>query len=313
MTTTRNTDPIRRITTKSGETRYRFIVDVGNRPDGKRDQRCFTFRTIKEARAERSKIIADRARGVLVKRDKITVGEAIDGWLAGKRNLRPSSQRSYADSLELAKSRLGDIPLQKLTRARLDALITELQESGRRVGNVKRQGLSPRSINLMLSLLGSVLDSAVQDGLLARKVAKMVERPRQTKKETKTWNAREVRTFLEAVTNDRLNPAWRLSFYGLRRGEVLGLCWSDIDLDAKTLTIRRALLDVAGEVMEVPPKTERSGRALPLDDALVAALRSLRTQQARERLEPGRRTRGAVGALPGGMWTAQVITSWWTR
>ena len=286
---------------------------MGNRPDGKRDQRCFTFRTIKEARAERSKIIADRAQGVLVKRDKITVGEAIDGWLAGKRNLRPSSQRSYADSLELAKSRLGDIPLQKLTRARLDALITELQESGRRVGNVKRQGLSPRSINLMLSLLGSVLDSAVQDGLLARKVAKMVERPRQTKKETKTWNAREVRTFLEAVTNDRLNPAWRSSFYGLRRGEVLGLCWSDIDLDAKTLTIRRALLDVAGEVMEVPPKTERSGRALPLDDALVAALRSLRTQQARERLEPGRRTRGAVGALPGGMWTAQVITSWWTR
>ena len=65
MTTARNTDPIKKITTKSGEVRYRFIIDVGKRPDGRRDQRCFTFRTIKEARAERSKIIADRSRGTL--------------------------------------------------------------------------------------------------------------------------------------------------------------------------------------------------------------------------------------------------------
>ena len=54
----RKTDPIRKITTRTGETRYRFIIDVGKRPDGKRDQRCFTFQTLKEARAERSKIIS---------------------------------------------------------------------------------------------------------------------------------------------------------------------------------------------------------------------------------------------------------------
>jgi integrase len=224
------------------------------------------------------------------------VGEAIDDWLAGKRNLRPNAQRSYADSLELAKSRLGNIPLQKLTRARLDALITELQETGRRVGNVKRQGLSPRSINLMLTLLGSVLDSAVRNGLLARNVAKMVERPKQAKKERETWKAHEVRAFLTAVASDRLSPAWRLSFYGLRRGEVLGLCWSDIDLDTKTLIIRRARVDFAGEVVEVPPKTERSGRALPLEDGLVAALRSLKTRQRRERLEAGKAYSRGCGA-----------------
>ena len=113
MTTTRNTDPIRKITTRNGETRYRFIVDVGNRLDGKRDQRCFTYRTMKEARAERSKIISDRSRGTLVKRTKITLGKAIDDWLDGRRNLRPSAQRSYRDSLELAKVRLGHVKIQR--------------------------------------------------------------------------------------------------------------------------------------------------------------------------------------------------------
>jgi hypothetical protein len=78
----RKTDPIRKITTKNGETRYRFIIDVGKRPDGKRDQRCYTFRTMKEARAERSKIIADRSRGTLVKRTSVTLTSyARDGWL----------------------------------------------------------------------------------------------------------------------------------------------------------------------------------------------------------------------------------------
>ena len=91
------------------------------------------------------------------------------------------------------------------------------------------------------------------------------------------------------MADHRLSAAWQLSLYGLRRGEVLGLCWSDIDLDAKTLTIRRARVEVTGTgVVEVGPKTERGGRTLPLDDALMSALRSLQTQQARERLEAGR-------------------------
>lgn len=78
--------------------------------------------------------------------------------------------------------------------------------------------------------------------------------------------------------------AFRLSLYGLRRGEVLGLRWSDIDLDAKTLTVRLTRVPVVGiGVVEGPPKTERGRRTLPLDEALVAALRSLKARQAQER------------------------------
>ncbi len=71
---------------------------------GERDQRCLTFRTMKEARAERSKIISDRSRGTLVKRTKVTLAQAIDDWLAGRRHFHPTPQRTYRDSLELVGS-----------------------------------------------------------------------------------------------------------------------------------------------------------------------------------------------------------------
>jgi Phage integrase family len=104
----------------------------------------------------------------------------------------------------------------------------------------------------------------------------------------KTWTEGQAAAFLEAVADDRLSAAWQLSLYGLRRGEVLGLCWSDVDLQAKTLIIRRARVEVTGSGgVEVGPKTERGKRTLPLDDALASALRSLKARQARERLEAG--------------------------
>jgi integrase len=171
--------------------------------------------------------------------------------LAGRRNLRPSTRRSYHD--ELVKARLGHIKLQELTKAHLDALVTELEKSGRRVGNVQHQGLSGRSVNGALSRLASVLDDTVKQGTLPRNVAKFVERAPHIRKETSTWTEAQAATFLETVAEHRLNAAWQLSFYGLRRGEVLGLCWSDIDLSAKTLTITRARVEVTGEgVVEVP-------------------------------------------------------------
>jgi hypothetical protein len=209
---------IRRMTTKTGEVKYRLIIDMGERPDGKRDQRCETFNRLTDAKARQAEIKNGRKKGTLVRPSKITVAQAIDGWLAGRRNLRPSTRRSYRDSLELAKTRIGRIQLQNLTKAHLDHLVTELQEHGRRVGNVQRQGLSGRSVNLMLTVLGSVLEDQVKQGTLSRNVAKLVERPEHRKKDIGTWTERQAAAFLEAVSTDRLSAAFHLSLYGLRRG-----------------------------------------------------------------------------------------------
>jgi integrase len=279
----RKADPIRRVVLSQGTTRYRFIVDVGKRPDGKRDQRSFTFDKLGEARAARARILGDRSKGVLVKPTKVTLAEAVEQWLAGKRNIRPGTRRTYADALRLATDRLGHVKLQDLTKAQLDRLVDELLTSGRRIGTKRRQTLSPRSVNVMLTLLGAVLDEACKTGTLARNVARLVEGPTGQQQKRTTWTAEQAGAFLAHVADDRLSAAWQLSLYGLRRGEVLGLRWSDVDLINKTLTVAWSRSSVAGGlIVEGPPKTERSARTLPLDDTLVSALEKLQLSQRDE-------------------------------
>ena len=70
--------------------------------------------------------------------------EAIQNWLDGRRNLRPSTVRNYEDSLRLVSDRLGHVQLRNSIKAQLDKLVTDLLANGRRIGNVQRQGLSPR-------------------------------------------------------------------------------------------------------------------------------------------------------------------------
>src|SRR5216683_4067677 len=97
----------------------------------------------------------------------------------------------------------------------------------------------------------------------------------------------EVRAFLRAAADDRLHAAWRLSLYGLRRGEVLGLRWSDIDLKAKTLTVNQARVLVEYRVRIEEPKSRNGKRTLPLDGELVAALTLLHKLQMEESAAAG--------------------------
>ncbi|SCL17686.1 Phage integrase, N-terminal SAM-like domain [Micromonospora nigra] len=287
MAEARKADPIKKVTLASGAIRYRFVIDVGRKPDGRRDQRTYTCDSLKEARAKRARIIADRASGTFVRPEKTTVAELIDKWLAGKRNLSTGTRRTYTDSLNHAKAHIGQLEAQKVTKADVDKMVTGLLASGRRVGNVRSAKLAPRTVNAMLITLSAVFEDAVRQGFLGRNVVKLAERPKQTKTEMQTWTADNAAVFLNAVADDRLFAAWQLSMYGLRRGEVLGLRWPDVDLIGKTITVRWARTSVAGEIVEKEPKTERGKRTLPLDDALVAALTALQLRQRDEREEAG--------------------------
>lgn len=86
---------------------------------------------------------------------------------------------------------------------------------------------------------------------------------------------------------DRLHAAWRLTLYGLRRGEVCGLCWEDIDLGAATVTVTITRPVVDGKPIVKAPESERGGRTLPLERADATALQALQKRQAAERLEAG--------------------------
>lgn len=106
-----------------------------------------------------------------------------------------------------------------------------------------------------------------------------------------------MKKFLGKASGDRLHAAWRLSLYGLRRGEVLGLRWSDIDLRAKTLTVNQSRVLVEYRVLIEEPKSRNGKRTLPLDDELLAALTSLRKRQMDESAAAGPAYRAGLSGL----------------
>jgi integrase len=177
--------------------------------------------------------------------------------------------------------------LQSITKADIEQLVDWMLTSGRKRSGKPGTGVGPRSVRLTLGRLRAAFEMAVNEGRLARNVVKLGKPPEYTSGRRDTWSRAEVRTFLTAAANDRLHAAWLLTLYGLRRGEVLGLRWSDVDLKDRTLTVSQSRVLVDYKVYVEPPKSGNGHRTLPLDDALVAALIALRRQPSKDSEDAG--------------------------
>ena len=302
-------DPIRKITLADGSTRYRFVIDVGikvrtdrdgmpvldasGNPRTMRDQRTHTFLTLKEARAERARIMSERDKGTYVAPSKATLAEFLDEWLAGKRKLRPGTLRTYQGNLATVRERLGHVALTDLREGHISALVTFMSEQGRRAGGQRGTALTGATVNRTLTVLSGALDLAVKTNRIARNPVHLVERLYHEAPELSTWTSAQAARFLASLDGHRLRAGMLLSTYGLRRGEVLGLRWEDVDLAAGTLTIRKTR--TAGDP-DGAPKSRRSKRTLPIDAELISALQDLQLSQRSliEQFGPGYGATGHV-------------------
>jgi integrase len=153
---------------------------------------------------------------------------------------------------------------------------------------MQARGRSPRTIRLTMGCGRRVFRDAVRDGVIKTNPTEFVELPTGRPKEMRTWTPQEVQTFAKVSARHRLAPAWRLTLAGLRRSEVMGLRWSDLDLDAGTLTVAQARVPLDAATTYVKqPKTERGNRVLPLNATTVKAFKAFRSRTARERLAFG--------------------------
>ena len=167
--------------------------------------------------------------------------------------------------------------MQRLSKAQLDALVVDLKSGGTLTAKERiRRPWSAGSINKMVSTVEQVLADAVKQGLIGRNVAALVDRLEPDFKPLDTYTEAGMKMFLAAVAGDRLAHAWELALCGLRRGEIAGLRWSDVDLKAKTLSIVNNRVSAGGRTTENEPKSKTSRRELPLADRLVAALKQRR-------------------------------------
>ncbi|MDX3247158.1 tyrosine-type recombinase/integrase [Streptomyces sp. ME18-1-4] len=139
-------------------------------------------------------------------------------------------------------------------------------------------------MRFLLVIMRAALQHAVREDELPRNVARNVELSMGTKREIEPLTVKEGRQLLTAVRENRLWAAYELAVrIGLRRGELLGLRWSDVDLHEGVLTVRQALQRVGGELLIVAPKTQRSARRMALPAECVTALRAQRAQQIADR------------------------------
>jgi integrase len=263
---------------------WRIRYDAGLKPDGKRDQRSKAgFKTKREAQEALSETLERVRRGESLDARKITVGEFLDSWLESKRNLRPSTHRAYDGHIRVyLKPLIGNVPLASLRADHLDQMYTAIR-SGR-----VRKAPGLLTIRHIHATLRTALQSAYKRRLISYNPAGQVELEAGPLQERGVWTATQLATFLAHADQHRLGPAYRvLAFTGLRRGELCGLRWSDLDLEAVTATIRQQLVQSGKDLIFGEPKSKRGARTIALDPDTVTYLRSHRASQAAERLAWG--------------------------
>lgn len=275
------------------KTRYRFVVDIGADPvTGKRRQLTRTFDRRKDAQRELAKILHEVDKRTYTVPAKTTVKEYLKEWLrSATRGKEAATIRNYEDALRPAIERFGSKPLQKLTTTDVEDLIDWMLTRGRKRGGKVGAGLSPRTVQLMLSRLRSALNDAVNRHLLEWNPAAPVRCPAQVRATRQPWSEHEVKAFLASLGGQRLHAIMLLSLLGLRPAEVCGLRWTDIDLDEGTVSVTSTrtlvMTDEGMQVVEKPPKTASGRRSLPLPAQVTAALRTFKAAQAAEQLAAG--------------------------
>jgi integrase len=250
------------------------------------DEHGKPFATIEAASKARRKALGDVDQGTFVQPSDATLGAFLAAWLEGSRSrLRPTTLAGYRVHVRhnLIPA-LGAVRLQALTPSRVNAFYASLAA----------KGLSPKSIRNVHVVLRKALGDGVKWGRLTRNVAALADPPRVSRPEMKVWTTDQMRAFLAHVQDNRLYAGWLLAVTtGMRRGELVGLRWADVDLEGVRLSVVRAIVLVDGHPTISEPKTAKGRRSLSLDPATVAALRAHRLRQIEEEFAWGAAYQGS--------------------
>ena len=262
--------------TRRGKSSFLIRFDA-ERINGKRRQRCVTIRgSYKDAQRELARLLAAADAGTLPDPSSSTVAEYLRTWLDGLLGLSPKTLERYGELSERQIiPHLGATKLQKLKPEHVQSWH----------GALLKSGLSGRTVGHAHRVLRLVLQCAVKNGTLARNVAEIHSPPKVEETEIEILSPDQITDVLTKLEGHTLFPVVALALAtGIRRGELLGLQWGDIDLDAATLRVERSVEETKSGLRIKPPKTKRGRRAITLPAETVAMLRVHKVKQLELRL-----------------------------
>lgn len=284
---------------------WSYVVDCGIDPaTGKRKQiKRGGFAKQTDAQNELNELLAKLQAGTFVPDAGMTVGQWLAQWLtelpilggARGKPVKASTITGYADHIRLYLApKLGHVKLRDLRAVHVQRMINELTAGERSNTTVER----------VHACLCSALARATKRGLIAYNAAArtLVDLPPTTKPQVHPWTAEELGVFLDSISVHRMGALFEVIAYtGMRRGEAMGVRWSDVDFARRELTVRQQIKEprnrrpacpVCGVVhpgaeFDTPKSKGRDGIPIELDDATIGALLAHKLHQDAERAEWG--------------------------
>ena len=279
---------------KRGRQRANGEGAISNREDGRKDVELtvhglFGTKRLRTTKKNRTEALAwidqmkrEHANGAFdLDTKKLTVGQYLDTWLhdSVKGRVARHTFVDYEGKVRLhLKPAIGHLRLQELTTAHLQALYSHKLD----------EGVGVRTINITHATISKALGEAEAQDLVRKNVAKAAKPPQQEHNEPDIMAVEEARHFLRVIVGDRLEALYLLAVTtGLRRSELLGLKWTDLDLDRGHLHVERSLDTQYGPAQENDLKRAASRRSTLLLPPVIASLKTHRMNQTAERVKAG--------------------------
>jgi integrase len=256
-----------------------FTVEGGKR-------KTLYAKTYKEAQEKLRKALYDQQQGTLITAPQQTVAQFLTDWLENtqKQSVRPRTFERYEEIVRLhILPVLGRHKLQNLSAQHIQAFYTRKSN----------EGFSALTVISFHNLLHKALDTAVKWNLVARNMCKLVDPPRRQRFEVTPLTLEQIQKLLSAVEGYRLGALFKLALAtGMRRGEIMGLKWQDIDFERGKLQVRRVLSRIPSKMPgkgyeEAEPKTQKSRRAIIIASFALTSLKEHRASQAEEKKKAG--------------------------
>ena len=247
---------------------------------GKRKQKYYTYHgTRKEAEHFLTQKLNELDKGILCTSKKIKFEIFLDYWLDTiKINKKETTIEEYTHYIDKhIKPNLGKIYLQDLKKTQIQAFYNNEFKNGRLDG---KGGVSPKTLKNIHNIIHSVLDMACNSDLISKNISNGLQLPKVEKYNAKFLEKEQLLELVKKAKNTDIYIPIALAIYtGMRRGEILGLSWDNINLKEKTIYVKQQLQEINGELKITTPKTKTSIRTIYISQQLVSILSIYKLEQ----------------------------------